>query len=103
VTSEIPSLMERPFAHFLAARLLEPSKGAGAPNVEVHSTQSGWQVIYSPAYLSRQNALGGPSTPVKGYVSPGTYRFGIAKPGEVMWDQTHWNIPTSNPIFIPIP
>jgi hypothetical protein len=106
LASEIPNLMERPFAHFLGARLLESSSltnGAAAPNVEVQNTQHGWEVIYSPAYLLHRNGLGGPSTPVKGYVSPGTYRFGIAKPGEVIWDPTYWNVPTSNPIFIPIP
>jgi hypothetical protein len=106
MVSEIPNLMERPFAQFLGARLLESSSltdGATAPNIEVQNTQHGWQVIYSPAYLSHRNGLGGPSTPVKGYVSPGTYRFGIAKSGEVIWDQTHWNVPTSDPIFIPIP
>jgi hypothetical protein len=106
LASEIPTLMERPLAHFLGARLLQSSSrtnSVAAPNVEVQNTQHGWEVIYSPAYLSRQNAFGGPSTPVTGYVSPGTYRFGIAKPGEVIWDQTHWNIPASNRIFIPIP
>jgi hypothetical protein len=85
MASEIPNLMERPLARFLEARLLEsssPADGAAAPNVEVQNTQHGWQVIYSPAYLLHRNGLGGPSTPVKGYVSPGTYLFGIAKPGE---------------------
>ena len=106
MASEIPNLMEPPLARFLGARLLESSSladGAATPNVEVQNTQHGWQVIYSPAYLLHRNGLGGPSTPVKGYVSPGTYVFGIAKPGEVIWDQTHWNVPTSDPIFIPIP
>jgi hypothetical protein len=106
LASEIPHLMERPFAHFLAARLLEsssPAQEASAPNVEVRNIENGWEVIYSPAYLSRRNQLGGPSTPVKGYLAAGTYRFGIAKPGEVIWDETRWNVPTSSPIFIPIP
>jgi hypothetical protein len=102
---QIPELMERPLAHFLGARLFGSSiaKGAAAPNVEVRNTQHGWQVIYSPVYLSKQIGLGGPSTPVNGYVSPGTYRFGIAKPAQVKWDATHWNVPTATPIFIPIP
>jgi hypothetical protein len=106
MASEIPNLMEPPLARFLGVRLLEPSSavdGAAAPNVDVLNTQHGWQVIYSPAYLLHRHGLGGPSTPVKGYVSPGTYLFGIARPGEVIWDQTHWNVPTSDPIFIPIP
>jgi hypothetical protein len=106
LAAEIPSLMERPLATFLGVRLLESSSHtseATAPNVEVQNTQHGWQVIYSPAYLSHRNDLGGPSSPVKGCVSPGTYRFGIAKPGEIIWDQNHWSVPTSNPIFIPIP
>jgi hypothetical protein len=103
--SQIPVLMERPLAHFLGARLFGSSiaKGSAAPNVEVQNTQHGWQVIYSPAYLSQQIGLGGPSTPVKGYVPPGTYRFGIAKPAQVKWNATHWNVPTATPIFIPIP
>jgi hypothetical protein len=106
LAAEIPHLMERAFAQFLATRLLESSsraQEASAPNVEVRNIESGWQVIYSPAYLSRRNHLGGPSTPVKGHIAPGTYRFGIARPGEIIWDETHWNVPTSGPIFIPIP
>jgi hypothetical protein len=106
LASEIPNLMERPFAYFIGTRLLESSSlslGAAAQNVEVQNTQNGWQVIYSPAYLLQRNVLGGPSTPVKGSVSAGTYRFGVARPGEEKWDQTLWNVPTSNPIFIPIP
>lgn len=106
LAAEIPSLMERPLATFLGVRLLESSSHtfeATAPNVEVQNTQHGWQVIYSPAYLSHRNSLGGPSSPVKGNLPPGTYRFGIAKPGEIIWDQDHWGVPTSDPIFIPIP
>ena len=57
MASEVPNLMERPFARFLGARLLEPSSltDGTAPNVEVQNTQHGWQVIYSPAYLSHRN------------------------------------------------
>jgi hypothetical protein len=106
LVAEIPSLMERPLATFLGVRLLESwslTSEAMAPNVEVQNTQHGWQVIYSPAYLSHRNGLGGPSSPVKGCVPPGTYRFGVAKSGETIWDQNHWSVPTSNSIFIPIP
>jgi hypothetical protein len=106
LAAEIPSLMERPLAAFLGVRLLEsssPASEATAPNVEVQNTQHGWQVIYSPAYLSHRNDLGGPSYPVKGCIPPGTYRFGIAKPGEIIWDENHWSVPTSKAIFIPIP
>ena len=105
VSSEIPALMEGPLSRFLFIRLWNPSVSGGAPtaNVEVHNNQNGWQVIYSPAYLQRQIGLGGPSTPVKGYVGPGTYRFGITKAGSALWDPTHWNIPASSPIFLPLP
>jgi hypothetical protein len=106
LASEIPHLMDRPFARFLATRLLEsssPAQADSAANVEVQNIQSGWEVIYSPAYLSRQNHLGGPSTPVKGHIAAGTYRFGIAKPGRIIWDETRWTVPGPSPIFIPIP
>jgi hypothetical protein len=106
LASEIPHLMERRFARFLATRLLassSPAPEAPAPNVEVQNIESGWEVVYSPAYLSRLKDLGGPSTPVQGHIAPGAYRFGIAKPGEVIWDETLWNVPAAGPIFIPIP
>jgi hypothetical protein len=112
--ADIPGLMLQPLAYFLGARFFGSppppsggaawrSSGSAASNVEVHNNENGWQVIYSPIYLSQQNGLGGPSTPVKGYVPPGTFRFGIAKPAQVLWDTTHWNIPASSAIFVPLP
>jgi hypothetical protein len=105
LASEIPHLMERPFAQFLGARLSGSSlldEPTAAATVEVQNTQKGWQVIYSPAYFSEQNVFGGP-TPVTGHVAPGTYRFGIADPDAALWDPIVWKIPAASPIFIPIP
>ena len=97
--------MQRPLAQFLGAVQISSTLLAGAtsPNVEVHNNQSGWQVVYTPTYLARQIGLGGPSTPVKGYIAPGTYRFGISKGTAPLWDATSWMIPSSTSIFVPLP
>jgi hypothetical protein len=129
--ADIAKVMKRPLANFSAARVIkgiqgsdgaapppkDPPSGASTPpggggatgkgaptaNVEVRNRKHGWQVVYSPSYLSQQNGFGGPSTPVFGYAKPGTYRFGIANSKRVLWDSNQWTVPTSTPIFLPLP
>jgi hypothetical protein len=102
---DIPSLLVRPLSFFFGARSVgskSAPRASVSPNVAVHSREHGWQVIYSPVYLTRRNGLGR-STPARGFVPPGRFRFGIAKPGRVLWDDTEWDIPTSSRIFLPLP
>jgi len=103
-TRDIPDLLARPLSFFLGSRLRSKSspRASVSPNVAVHSREHGWQVIYTPFYLAHQNGLGR-STPAHGFVPPGRFRFGIAKPGRVFWDETGWDIPTSSRIFVPLP
>jgi hypothetical protein len=103
--AEVPTLVGRALSRFLVTRSSSPPVVGGGPppNVEVQNKQNGWQVVYSPAYLQRQLGLGGPSSPVKGYVAPGIYRFGIVKSGPAQWHPTQWPIPSANPIFLPLP
>jgi hypothetical protein len=103
--AEVPTLVEGALSRFLVTRSSSPPvvSGGPPPNVEVQNKQNGWQVVYTPAYLQRQLGLGGPSSPVKGYVAPGIYRFGIVKSGPPQWHSTQWPVPSSNPIYLPLP
>jgi hypothetical protein len=89
----------------LAATSLYPAVSL-SPNVTVSNTQNGWNVVYRPELLlGVQKGLGGPGSPVKGYIRPGTYVFGIVKGGQpAQWDdQTSWDIPRQTTIHISLP
>lgn len=94
-----------PLAKFLASRSTQavPAASTNTPNVTVSNTQNGWQIVYSPYYVSTENGFGGPSTPVDGYLSPGAYRFGIKKTAPAQWDSTSWSIPSQPNVYIPLP
>lgn len=102
--SKIAEIMARPLAYFFGSRLsAEPERGGAAANVKVFNDEANWQVIYTPIYLSERNGLGGPSSPVVGYVKPGTFYFGISRPNNVIWYPTKWMIPNTSDIYIPVP
>lgn len=88
----------------LAAARLYPAV-ALSNNVEVSNTKNGWNIVYRPLLLRRaQMGLGGPGSPVKGYIRPGTYLFGIIKGGQpAQWDTTSWSVPRPNTIHVPLP
>jgi hypothetical protein len=92
-----------PLTRFMCQRLAFGG-GPPAPNITVSNTQNGWQIIYRPAGLpGRRHGLGGPSSPVSGFVAPGTYMFGISKGPTEQWDLTTWLVPPANNIFLPLP
>lgn len=64
-------------------------------SVTVHTKNRGAKVICSPALLFDQDrGFGGTlSTPVKGYLQPGIYVFGIRDGGVTRWDDVEEEIP----------
>ena len=95
-----------PLTKFLASRA---TQSAGSPvqptvpNVTVSNKANGWQIVFSPYYVSSENGFGGPSTPVSGFLNPGRYRFGIKQSPPPQWDTNSWNIPSQNNPYIPLP
>jgi hypothetical protein len=96
-------LVGKPLGRFLAA-VATPSASSTTPsNVTVSNTAGGWTIVYTPIYVKSENGLGGPSTPVSGYIGPGRYRFGIKQTLTAQWDSTSWRIPPGGPIHVPLP
>jgi hypothetical protein len=94
-----------PLAKFMASRSAQlPTAASGAtPNVTVSNTANGWQIVYTPYYVTSENGFGGPSTPVSGYLNPGRYRFGIKQSSPAQWDTSSWSIPSQPNPYIPLP
>lgn len=89
---DIPNLMTKPLAQFLAWRIFAGS--ATLANVELTTVTVGWQAFYSPPHIFAKNGFGGSLTsPVLGYVPPGNWRFGISNAGTDKLDSTSWPIP----------
>lgn len=87
----------------LAARLYPAA--ALSNNTEVSNTQNGWNIVFRPSFVpNTERGLGGPGSPVKGYIRPGTYLFGVKKSGSpTQWDTTIWSVPQRNTIHVPLP
>ncbi len=77
---DIPNLMTKPLAQFLAWRIFTGSTTLA--NVELTTVTTGWQALYSPPHVFAKNGFGGSLTsPALGYVPPGNWRFGISNAG----------------------
>lgn len=75
----------------------EPGTIPTAVPFAVHAQHPGQRVHYSPSYfLNPQGApFGSGSSPAKGLLSPGLYKFGVSEdsPRPVHWDFADWNVP----------
>jgi hypothetical protein len=92
-----------PLGRFLASRATQAAAAATPSNVTVSNNAHGWTIVYTPIYVTSENGLGGPSTPVSGYMSPGRYRFGIKQTSAAQWDSTSWSIPASGTVHVSLP
>jgi hypothetical protein len=97
---DIPNLMSKPLAQFLAWRIFASSTTLA--NVELTTVTMRWQAFYSPPHVVTKNGFGGSLTsPALGYVPPGNWRFGITNAGVDKLDSTSWPIPPH--VGAPIP
>jgi hypothetical protein len=92
-----------PLGRFLASRSAQAAAAATPSNVTVSNNAHGWTIVYTPIYITSENGLGSPSTPVSGYLNPGRYRFGIKQTSPAQWDSTSWSIPAPSTIHVPLP
>ena len=89
---DIPNLMTKPLAQFLAWRIFAGS--ATLANVELTTVTVGWQAFSSRTFSLKMDLADRlTSAPVLGYVPPGNWRFGISNAGTDKLNSTSWPIP----------
>jgi hypothetical protein len=79
-----------------AAGMAAPSAGTTVRYLpfEVHTATSGLRVHMTPMYKMTPRVFGGTlSTPVKGSILPGTWRFGVDGPVPLTWDTANFGVP----------